>query len=530
MTGPRRPGLARFARVRRSSVAPVMIAAATAAREAGDWRAACAAARVDVDVDLVAVRREHGATAADALDEELAHLAPDLLRWHLPRVPESLALTPWETAVLTPAHRKAPHLLVAPPAYVSVPQRLTLRVVDRETLAGESYFDAPRHLWDVRRATDLKQAWGGSADRPPLLDPSGTPLPDERLGTDPDRAGQTERILALIGSGRHRKAWRSAGIELEPAASGPPYVVLERASIWPVGLAGEARRLAEMYRIRELNVAVPYRARFAVAVADDGSVTARLAESVTVKGQPHIAAPVCQAPVDLELLRAGVITPDDLHPLVRASLFPRLDPPSHLAPVLTETPWVRVRCRGAWHGVQVIDGRITALDHDPAEERREAVVRALGGASSGCFAVTRTWTEAGGGRLPRLLRSHRTEIYEHAFHGDTAFVVAMLDAGRLDPHMRDGHGRTLLHMLAHLDHEPLLPRLLARGVRVDARDHDGRTALFLAVVYHGSTALIRALRDAGADPGAIDNDGRTVGDWVRITNRPYLMSILEDGG
>jgi ankyrin repeat protein len=174
----------------------------------------------------------------------------------------------------------------------------------------------------------------------------------------------------------------------------------------------------------------------------------------------------------------------------------------------------------------VVDGRITAIDHDPDEERREIVVRALGGTSAGCFAVIQTWNQ-GRGRLPRLLRSHRTDIFDRAFHGDTAFVVSMLDAGRLDPRTRDGMGRTLLHMLAHLAYEAVLPRLLAAGVPVDARDHEGRTPLFAAVVHHGSVELIRALRDAGADPRVTDNLGRSARDWIRITRRPHLASILE---
>ena len=191
-----------------------------------------------------------------------------------------------------------------------------------------------------------------------------------------------------------------------------------------------------------------------------------------------------------------------------------------------EPPRVRVRCRGVWHWVQVVDGRITAIDHDPDEERREAVVRALGGTSAGCFAVIQTWTE-GRGRLPKLLRSHRTDVFKRAFRGDTTFVVSMMDTGRLDPRMRDGTGRTLLHLLAHLDHAAVLPRLLAAGVPIDARDHDGRTPLYAAVVYRGSTALIRALREAGADPGVPDNLGRTARDWIRIANRPNLAWILK---
>ncbi|MEK0098443.1 hypothetical protein WDA79_08015, partial [Streptomyces sp. A475] len=47
-------------RVREYAVPPSMIETATARRAAGDWAGACAAARIDVDLDLRAVRDRHG--------------------------------------------------------------------------------------------------------------------------------------------------------------------------------------------------------------------------------------------------------------------------------------------------------------------------------------------------------------------------------------------------------------------------------------------------------------------------------------
>src|SRR5687768_14612371 len=86
--------LRRWLRIRRHAVPPSMIANATAAREAGDWRGACAATRVDVEFDLVAVERQYGRAAAGAIEEDLHHFAPDLLRWHLPRYEGRTALAP----------------------------------------------------------------------------------------------------------------------------------------------------------------------------------------------------------------------------------------------------------------------------------------------------------------------------------------------------------------------------------------------------------------------------------------------------
>jgi hypothetical protein len=516
MEAPARDGPPRWARLRAYGVPATMIAEATAAREAGDWRGACAAAGVDVAVDLVGVRREHGRRAADAVADDLTHFAPDLLRWHQPRVPDLMSLNPWTSVVLRPARRDAPFLILSPPNSLRGPQRLTLWTTRRRALKHTSYFDAPRHLWDARHAGELRHAWGGSDHRPPLLKADGSPVPTDRLGAGGDRAGHTERVLAMMAAGQHAQAWREAGIDLdasEPSDPDRPFRRLEAHGVWPVGLAEEARRLADLYRVRTFNVGHPY-APVMVSVAPDGSVMARLTDQTPRRNQPYIAEPVYRVPPDLWLLRHGRITPEDLHPLVRASLFPRMGPPPRSQPrILDEPPMVRVRCRGEWHWVGVVGGRITALGHDDDEERREAVVRALGGTSSGCHAALAAWTE-GRGRLPKLLRYQRQELFERMYHGDTGFVLAMLDSGRLDARMRGWEGLTLLHMLVYLDHEPLLSRVLDAGVPVDARDQYGRTPLYVAVVHGGSAGLVRDLRRAGADLDAADDRGLTVRDRI----------------
>ncbi|MGW7821163.1 VWA-like domain-containing protein [Streptomyces puniciscabiei] len=52
--------LSMWLRVRTYAVPPSMIELATRRRTAGDWAGACAAARIDVDLDLRAVARAHG--------------------------------------------------------------------------------------------------------------------------------------------------------------------------------------------------------------------------------------------------------------------------------------------------------------------------------------------------------------------------------------------------------------------------------------------------------------------------------------
>src|SRR5690606_27417133 len=87
-------------RVREFAVPPSMIETATARRSAGDWAGACAAAGFDVDIDLRAPTRRYGRDIAGRVEDDLRFLAPDLLRWHLPRVAPDGLLRPGLTIAL----------------------------------------------------------------------------------------------------------------------------------------------------------------------------------------------------------------------------------------------------------------------------------------------------------------------------------------------------------------------------------------------------------------------------------------------
>ncbi|MGW5235493.1 hypothetical protein ACWEQU_25150, partial [Streptomyces nodosus] len=89
-------------RVREYAVPLSMIETATARRAVGDWAGACAAARIDVDLDLRAVRDRHGIELVTRLRADLRRLAPDLLRWHMPRIAPDGRLRPG----LTSGHRR----------------------------------------------------------------------------------------------------------------------------------------------------------------------------------------------------------------------------------------------------------------------------------------------------------------------------------------------------------------------------------------------------------------------------------------
>ncbi|MEU8076743.1 hypothetical protein AB0B31_14960 [Catellatospora citrea] len=75
------------------------IAACTAARQAGDWEAACVAAGLRPSVDLAAVASSWGAAEARRLWEGLSQLAPDLMQQYLSS--DYRGWNSYATAVLT---------------------------------------------------------------------------------------------------------------------------------------------------------------------------------------------------------------------------------------------------------------------------------------------------------------------------------------------------------------------------------------------------------------------------------------------
>src|SRR3954454_6252108 len=130
-------------RVREFAVPPSMIESATARRVAGDWAGACVAARVDVDLNLRAVGRTHGWEFAAQVRADLRHLAPDLLRWHFPRIGPDGLLRPGLTVSLARYHPAADrggaiHLVArTPPAWADAGQRISLALwVPSERGAG----------------------------------------------------------------------------------------------------------------------------------------------------------------------------------------------------------------------------------------------------------------------------------------------------------------------------------------------------------------------------------------------------------
>jgi hypothetical protein len=418
--------LSYWPRVREFAVPPSMIATATARRLAGDWAGACAAAGIDVDLNLRSVARVHGRQLMDQLRADLRHLVPDLLRWHLPRIAPDGLLRPGLTISL--ARYDAPgragahpvHLVVrTAPAWADAGQRISLTLWDgslADTGARRAAHPHPnrrfrldlhRHLWDARRTPELRTRSG--ADLPPDADrPVPAPdllahLPQGRRCAVDRWAAEARFLLAVEGRSTGAGTGPGTGTGVGPGAGAGAGTVAVRLGV-------------RQWLVLEL----------VDAPDSSGASVLRIAQAPVgggVSALPVLPDAATWVLPDLELIRAGAIEPDRLHPLVASALLPdrpSAGPPPN--PGRAGEPRL-VECRGARHRIGLVDGVLAPLDHDPAELRREELLAELSGTPLPCL---RAIDEAH--RHPDCL----TGVRERLDHGDIAGALAVVE-GLLGP-------------------------------------------------------------------------------------------------
>ena len=526
-------------RIRRYAVPKPMIAACTAAREAGDWRAACAAARIDIGFDLAEVAREHGRAQAELIEADLAVLAPDLLRWHLPRtLGGRTSLATHQEFLLSVREDRFGDgdaaLVLRAPKTVDGSQRLRLAVrpaIEKD----DGRHDLPPAFWSSAHVGGLVAAYGGSAARLPGFEADGTVRPFDAYPTSPDPGDPASRAEAFdrhAAVGDLVGAWAAAGVDFDPApvrtwGSEQASELVVAGQVIPVGLGTELARLHARYGVSTVVIGQRWRLIAGIERRRNGTLGAGFLEYDQKHLQrPRIVAPVYLRPADLELVRHGLLDRTELHPLVRAALFPHApaEPAAPAAPVGGGShPDLRVaapvRCQGAWHTVVHADGRLNVNSHTAEEVARERMLRALGGRVSGCFAAVEAW-HGSDDRLPRPLRGLRRDVLQRIQHGGSAALTELLDAG-LDPRMRDGRGGTLLHHLRAMDDVALIRRILDAGVPVNAANRRRRTALHVAIGDGGTPEMVTALLEAGADPQAQDDNGNSAVELATYKSHMY---------
>ncbi|MFD8738185.1 hypothetical protein ACFV06_25185 [Streptomyces sp. NPDC059618] len=460
-------------RVREFAVPPTMIETATFRRLRGDWAGACAAAGVDLDFDLRSTARSYGRELVSRVRRDLRHLAPDLLRWHLPRVAPDGLLRPGLTITLARyagAGRDGvrPVHLVArtPPAWADGGQRISLALWDAASGPFPDRFsagrfspggfqpdagvrrhphprpsrryrlDLHRHLWDTRRTGELRVRSGadlpagdaprGSADLPGPVpaglgcavarwaDEAAILLRDEgrTAGTVTVRLGTRRRLfldLAADAEGGGPPALRITATPPADGTGGGPAV--------PVLPDAATWVLPDLALIRAGAVETGrLHPLVASALAPDrasGEASGRRSGAATARGS---AAPAM----------ASAAAPDQRSPAApdRASAAASGTRPTVADPHADPAGAARlVECRGAVHRIGLVDGVLAPLDHDPAEIRREELLVALTGTPLPCL---RAIDEAH--RRPHCL----VGVRERLRHGDTAGALAVVE-GLLGP-------------------------------------------------------------------------------------------------
>ncbi|WP_435849494.1 hypothetical protein [Streptomyces tibetensis] len=429
-------------RVREFAVPPSMIETATARRRAGDWAGACAAANIDVDLQPRLLARRHGREFAALLRADLRHLAPDLLRWHMPRIAPDGLLRPGLTLTLARYGTgvEALHLVArTPPAWADAGQRISLALWDasrrHETDRRHPHprpsrrfrLDLHRHLWDVRRAGELRARSGEGGPAPETAgSPRSVPLPAVPLPSVPLPAG------ALPDGPLPDVPLPDGPLPAGPLADGKRCAVDRWAAEAAILLRAEGRSGGRV------GVRLGARHRVVLDLSDDGERTALSHARAPDSSLPVLPDAATWVLPDLELLRAGAIDTGRLHPLVASALGAQRSATSR-APERAGDPRV-VECRGARHRIGLVDGVLVALDHDPAEVRREELLAAFGGPPLPCL---RAVDEAH--RRPDCLPGVRERLH----HGDIAGALAAVES-LLGPEavLRDGPLRDVLERAA----------------------------------------------------------------------------------
>lgn len=419
--------LSMWQRVREYAVPPSMIENAAARRAAGDWAGACAVARIDVDLDVPAVRNRYGTDLATRLRADLRRLAPDLLRWHMPRIAPDGRLRPGLTLALArygDPSAVAPQLVVrTPPAWADAGQRMSLALWDESRDGPAEHHPHPhpdrrfrldlhRHLWDAARSPELARRCGAEALYRPA-DHHRPPWPPDHW------ADEAELLLRAEGMPR---------------------------GAFTVRLGARNRSVLEL------------------VAPDDSHAPVLRPVRQPLPPQQIAALPVLPEAAarplpDLELLRAGLLRAERLHPLVAAAL-PTLGiagpasspvavcgpgkPADDVAPDPADPH--RVECLGEVHRIALRDGTLTAVDHDPAQLAREGLLMALGGPGLPCLRAIDAVH-----RSPAALPAVR----ERLGHGDVAGALAVVE-GLLGPGavLREGPLRDALQaaVAGRLDH------------------------------------------------------------------------------
>ena len=400
---------------RRYGIPPTMIKAATRRRLAGDWRGACAAADIDLFFDFDSLRRRHGGMATEPLLADLRDLAPDLLRWHLPRRAHAAGRLLEDLLIPLAEYDGAGTpltLAAATPGFaLDAGQRIVLAVLEGSAGRGRANANMNPAMRALLQAVHPRSAERYDLRRHRMFwDAACAPELRGLYSTDSDQ------ITRAQDEGRAIDAWTAAGFEVTISAphAGGPTTSAERQRLtqWLATVPVNLPQLADQVHdaLPDADHAVIRCGSGAIVLSGldghGGQLRAAIAPPRTARdlrsATPTVPDAAWARPIDADLLRLGLLEVHELHPLVASALTQDSDElaasdewrysttlgiedqytaTAGAAP--GEQLTVLVRCGADLHRVMRIEGRWQTVDHDD-HALRETLLARLGGQTNHC--------------------------------------------------------------------------------------------------------------------------------------------------
>ncbi len=148
----------------------------------------------------------------------------------------------------------------------------------------------------------------------------------------------------------------------------------------------------------------------------------------------------------------------------------------------------------------------------------------ISSAKSMIAGVLRAFIEAGVDVNKPINQDRQTPL----FYAEYVETIAQLFHAGAGARVRDVKGRTPLFP-CHVSRDADAVRLLIqRGVRINAQDNEGNTALMMAVT--GDSSGVQALLDAGADPNIKNKAGKTALQIAKEKKKDNIIKLLQERG
>lgn len=121
-----------------------------------------------------------------------------------------------------------------------------------------------------------------------------------------------------------------------------------------------------------------------------------------------------------------------------------------------------------------------------------------------------------------------TPLYLSVITHNFGLMRRLLDDPRIDVNVKDNVGDTILHDVCRRQLINLIKVFLERDdIDVNAQNDDGETPLMTACCSGNVSIAETLLTRTDINPTLIDNNGKTIHEYIVDTNSEYLMTLLQ---